>query len=75
MVAQRLLFTVQIGLFAIRLTTDRNIFARRHRQRASDNAGHSGQDQLAGRNCRRGNACHQAAGGQQAIVGAQNCGA
>ena len=75
MVAQRIRLAPGIGRFRIGLRAHRHVLARGHRERTRSQAGDAAEQDRAGRRLRGGHAQHQAAGGDQAVVGAQHRGA
>ena len=72
---QLLALAGEVGLFGIGLRTDRDIFARRHRHRAGDQAGDARQQDVALGGGGGGDAQDQAGGRDDAVIGAQHGGA
>ena len=64
----------QVCLLGVGLRADRHVLTGRHRQRAGDETGDTGDQDVLTRRIGRRNADDQARGGHDAIVGAQHRG-
>lgn len=62
----------EVGVLSIGLRTHRNVFARRHRHRACNNSGHTGDEHCRFIDGGSGHTDHQTCGGNQTIIGAKN---